>query len=114
MSVFCPHCHQRVILEDYRVRGYKGVNDFSTCGSIIVERGALVVAPIKAGKLDIKGEVKGNVISRGPVTVKNKGLLVGDVQAPSLVVEQGGSLRGFVHIEPLPLVDENCELRIAE
>lgn len=101
MSVFCPHCHQRVILEDFRVRGYYGVSDFATCGDIVVERGALVVAPIKVGSLAVKGKVQGNVIARGQVTVKKAGLLVGDIQAPALLVERGGALCGFVRINPL-------------
>ena len=101
MSVFCPHCHQRVILEDFRVRGYYGVIDFATCGDIVVERGALVVAPIKVGRLAVKGKVQGNVIARRGVTVKKTGSLVGDIQAPSLVVERGGALRGFVRINPV-------------
>lgn len=110
MSVFCPHCHQRVILEDFRVRGYYGVSDFATCGDIVVERGAYVVAPIKAGSLAVKGKVEGSVIARGPVTVKKNGSLVGDIQAPSLLVERGGALRGFVHIEPIA----DCALPIAD
>ncbi|MHC4696626.1 MAG: polymer-forming cytoskeletal protein [Planctomycetota bacterium] len=101
MSVFCPHCHQRVILEDFRIRGYYGVNDFATCGDIVVERGAYVVAPIKVRSLAVKGKVEGNITARGSVTVKKTGSLVGDIQAPSLLVERGGALQGFVRINPL-------------
>jgi cytoskeletal protein CcmA (bactofilin family) len=100
MSVFCPHCQQRVVLEDFRIRGYYGVSDFATCGDILVERGALVVAPIKVKSLAVKGTVQGAVIARGQVTVKKTGSLVGDIQAPSLLVERGGALDGFVRINP--------------
>ncbi|MFQ5589802.1 MAG: polymer-forming cytoskeletal protein [Phycisphaerae bacterium] len=101
MSLFCPHCHLRVILEDFHVRGYYGVSEFSTCGDIVVERGAYVVAPIKVANLAVKGKVEGTVVARGRVTVKKTGTLVGDIRAPSLLVEQGGALRGFVRIGPL-------------
>lgn len=104
MSVFCPHCHKRVILENYKIRSYHGVKEFSTCGEIVVEPGGHVVARIKASSLTIKGKVQGNVNVRGQVAVRKKGSLQGDVEAPSLLVEKGGKFTGFVRIEPLP----NC------
>ncbi|UCE60459.1 MAG: polymer-forming cytoskeletal protein [Phycisphaerales bacterium] len=103
MSVFCPHCHKRVILEDYKIKGYYGVHDFATCGDIVVERGGYVAAPIKVGNLTVKGKVQGNVIARGAITIEKKGLLTGDIEAPSLLVKQGGALTGFVRIGPLPV-----------
>ena len=93
-------------LEDYRIRGYYGVNDFATCGDIVVERGAYVAAPIKVANLTIKGRVHGNVISRGRITIGKKGSFKGDIEAPSLLVEHGGVLTGFVRIGPLPEVHE--------
>jgi len=105
MSLFCPHCHKRVILENYKIRGYYGVNEFATCGDIVVERAGYVSAPIKVTCLTVKGKVQGNVIARGCVSVKKTGTLKGNIKAPSLVVEQGGVLTGFVHINPLPPIE---------
>lgn len=100
MSVFCPSCHKRVILEDYRIRGYYGVNEFATCGDIVVERGGHVVAPIKVQSLTVRGKVQGDVTARGRVTVRKTGSLRGDIDAPSLLVEAGGTLTGFIRIGP--------------
>ena len=98
MSVFCPHCHQRVILEDYKIRSYYGVAEFATCGDIVVERGGHVVAPIKVKDLTVKGRVQGRIIARGKVVIRRTGSIKGDVEAPVLLVEKGGVLNGFLRI----------------
>ena len=98
MSIFCPHCHKRVILEDFKIRSYHGVIEFATCGNIVVERKGFVVAPIKVQDLTIKGKVHGQVTARGQVKICKNGQLKGDVMAPSLVVEIGATIDGFFRI----------------
>jgi cytoskeletal protein CcmA (bactofilin family) len=98
MSIFCPHCSKRVILENYYVKGYHASRDFATAGDIVVERRGTVTAPIKTCNLVVKGDVKGSVLARGSVEVTGTGHLRGDVTAPSLVVRQGGSFEGFCRI----------------
>src|SRR3989304_5220708 len=100
MSVFCPHCNKRLILEDYKINSYYAVREFSTCGDVIVEKKGHVVAPIKAGNLTVKGKVQGHVTARGHVEIKKTGWLKGDLEAPCLVVENGAVLDGFVRIGP--------------
>lgn len=100
MSVFCPHCRKRLILEDFRITGYHGVREFATCGDVVVERGGNVAAFIKVGSLTVKGTVRGDVISRGRVKIHRTGWLQGDIQAPVLCVEGGARLSGFLRIGP--------------
>ena len=101
MSVFCPHCHKRVILENYKIRGYYGVTEFATCGDIVVERSGHVVAPVKVSNMTVKGKVKGHVTARGKVEVRKTGSIKGDVEARSVLVEKGGMLDGFLRVGPL-------------
>ena len=100
MSVFCPHCHKRVILENYKIRSYYGVTEFATCGDIVVERRGHVVAPIKVSNLTVKGKVQGRVTARGRVKVGKTGYLKGNVDAPALIVESGAKLDGLYRIGP--------------
>ena len=100
MSVFCPHCHKRLILEDFKIDSYYAVREFSTCGNVVVEKKGHVVAPIKAGNLTVKGKVQGHVTARGQVEIKKTGWFKGDLEAPCLVVENGAVLDGFVRIGP--------------
>lgn len=100
MSIACPNCHKRIILEDFKIRGYYGVSEFATCGDILVQKSGHVVAPIKVATLTVRGSVQGNVLARRAVTVDKTGTLKGDIDAPSLVVEKGGVYSGYLHIHP--------------
>ena len=103
MSVVCPHCNQRLILEDSNITGYYGVREFATCGDIVVEKSGHVAAAVTVGNLIVKGKVQGNVVARGRVSIHKTGSLKGDIQAPRLRVESGAGLNGFVRIgNPLP------------
>ena len=102
MSVFCPHCRKRLILEDFKVTGYHGVREFATCGDILVEKNGHVAAFIKVENLTVKGTVRGNVLARGRVKIHKAGWLEGDVQAPILQVENGAKLSGFLRIGQPP------------
>ena len=102
MSVVCPHCNKRLILEDFRITGYYGVREFATCGDIVVERSGHVAALIKVGNLTVKGKVRGNVCARGRVRILRTGSFQGDIQAPVLRVESGAGLNGSVRIGDPP------------
>ena len=98
MSVFCPHCKKRLILEDFKIKSYHAVREFFTCGNVIIEKKGHVVALIKAGQITIKGRVQGEITSRGLAVIGKTGSLKGGITAPVLHIEQGAVLDGFLRI----------------
>ncbi len=98
MSIFCPRCRKRLVLEDFKVDSYYAVRDFSTAGDITVEKKGHVVAPIKASNLTVKGKVQGHVSARGEVKLTKTGWLKGEIEAKSIVVEAGGMLDAVLRI----------------
>jgi len=98
MSVFCPHCHKRLVLEDFKIDSYYAVREFFTCGEIVVEKKGHVVAPIRAGTLTVKGKVQGRAAVCGKVQIKKNGQFKGELHAPSLVIEDGGVFDAVVRI----------------
>lgn len=98
MSVFCPSCKKRLILEDFKITSYYAVREFSTCGDVVVERRGHVAAPIKAHNLIVKGKVQGSVVARGTVSIKKTGWFKGSIQAPSISIESGGFFDGNLRI----------------
>jgi len=102
MSVFCPHCKKRLILEDYKITSYYAVREFFTCGNVVVEKKGHVVAPVKASTLTVKGKVQGSVITRGEVKLTKTGSLTGDIEASSLKIADGAELDGFLRIGVTP------------
>ncbi|MFQ5414405.1 MAG: polymer-forming cytoskeletal protein [Phycisphaerae bacterium] len=98
MSVFCPHCKKRLILENYKIKSYHAVREMFTCGDITVEKTGHIVAPVMAGNVTVKGRLQGTVIARRRVRVTKTGALRGDVQAASLHIDAGAVLDGFLRI----------------
>ena len=98
MSVFCPHCRKRLILEDFHVKTYHAVREFATCGDIIVEKRGAVAARIIAGNLVVKGRVQGDVRARGKIEITKTGEVRGDLIAPRLIVQGGATIKGFCRI----------------
>lgn len=101
MSIPCPHCHKRLILQDYKISSYHGASELFTCGDIVVEKKGHVVAPIKASTLTIQGKVQGNVDVRSRVTIAKTAWFRGDISAPNLIVESGAVLEGYLRIGPV-------------
>ena len=102
MSVFCPKCHKRIILENLKIRTYFAVTEFATSGDVVIERKGFVVAPIRADNVMVKGRVQGEIDARGRVTISKTGQIKGDVTALALVIEKGASLYGFLRIGLTP------------
>lgn len=98
MSVFCKHCNQRLIIQDFSVKSYQAMSEFATCGDITIEKHGHVVAPVKVGNLTIKGKIQGNILARGSVRIYKTGRLKGNVLAPSLRVESGAQIEGYLRI----------------
>lgn len=109
MSVFCPHCKQRLILENFKIRSYYAVREFYTCGDIVVERKGHVVAPIRVENLTVKGKVQGNVTARGTVTIGKTGSFKGEMETPCLHLETGAVLDGFLRIGPCNNTDDKVK-----
>ena len=102
MSIFCPHCRKRLILEDYAIKNYTSVRELVTCGDIVVEKRGHVRARIKAGNLTVRGKVHGDVTARGSVKIGKTGRLIGDLEASVLEIEGGAVLEGFLRIGGAP------------
>jgi hypothetical protein len=94
MSIFCPHCHKRVVCEDYTIKSYHAVRSVATCGDVIVERKGHVVAPVRATSLIVRGLVRGDVLVHKLVEIESSGTIQGNIQAPRLVMHDGGKLIG--------------------
>ncbi len=98
MSVFCPHCRKRLILEDYAIKNYTSVRELVTCGDVVVEKRGHVRARVKAGNLTVRGKIQGDVTARGSVKIGKTAHLIGDLEASILEIEDGAVLEGFLRI----------------
>jgi Polymer-forming cytoskeletal len=107
MSVTCKFCHKSLKLEDVPIKDYQARRSVETCGIVTVEKkGQIVSDRVLCGGLVVRGKVKGNITSRGPVLVGPEAEIKGDVTAPTLAIGAGAILEGQYHIggeiQPVP------------
>ena len=101
LSITCKFCNKSLKLEDQRFKQYEARRVIETCGIVTIEKKGNVVADkINCGGLIVRGKVKGQVISRGPVLVGPEAEIKGDVTAPALAVGAGAILEGRYDIGP--------------
>ncbi len=99
----CPHCYQRVHIEDVVVRGNHHANSVETCGKILVApRGWLMAGVvIAAGGIEVLGRLHAKYVQSGPVFLAAGATWRGSLLAPSIIIEPGASVEdGLFDIGP--------------
>jgi cytoskeletal protein CcmA (bactofilin family) len=75
---------------------FKG--EISGDGSVLVAERAEVEADIKVKSVTVSGKVKGSVHVSDRVEIKERGVILGDIYTPVLIVEPGGYFDGQCHM----------------
>jgi hypothetical protein len=95
MTITCKFCNKSLKIEDLAFKAYEARRAIETCGVVTVEKKGNVVSDrILCGGLIVRGKLKGNITSRGPVLVGPEAEIRGDVTAPTLAVGAGAILSG--------------------
>jgi hypothetical protein len=99
MSVTCKFCSKSLKIENLKIKDYQARRVIETIGHVTVEPTGIVFCDrLQCDGLIVRGKLKGQVISRGPVTVAPEADLKGDVAAPSIQVGPGAILQGRFEI----------------
>ncbi|OQY32822.1 MAG: hypothetical protein B6241_09905 [Spirochaetaceae bacterium 4572_59] len=76
--------------------------DFSgsieTTGKVLVGKSGRAECNIIAGTVVVGGVVQGNIFSSGKVVILSTGMVIGNIHAPRLVIEEGVLLHGNCQI----------------
>jgi len=76
-----------------RIEGhFKG--EVSADGSLIVGEGAMIEANMHISYILISGEIHGNIIADDRIEIHPAGKVFGDIQAPTVVIDEGGIFEG--------------------
>lgn len=103
ISFTCKFCHKALRLEDVRFKEFQARRAVETCGIVTIEKKGQVVADrISCGGAIVRGKVKGDVISQGPVLVGPEAEIKGDVTAPTIAIGAGAVLEGTYKIGNWP------------
>lgn len=110
MSVFCPHCRKRLIVEDYKITGYTATRELFTSGNLVIEKRGHVSASVKANNITVRGKMQGKVTARGCARIDKTGWFKGDLEAPRLSVHAGAVLDAYLRIgQAQPAVPVHAE-----
>lgn len=82
-----------------------------TSKHLTVERGAKIVANVRAGSATISGEVKGNMKIKEFLELTSTSKVIGDVDVKSLKIESGAVLYGKVTMPGLEVGEKNSRQR---
>lgn len=99
-SVLCPSCHRNIATEDLEINEYCARIEVFTAGRLQVGKKGTLIAEVRAEEVEVKGEIKGPVRSRGLVVLEKGGRLFGDLSCPRLRVAEGAQLVGRVAVGP--------------
>ena len=99
MTVTCRFCSKPLQLEDLIIKNYQARRAINTCGIVVIEKkGQIISDKILCGGMVVRGQVKGTIVSRGPMLVGPEAEVRGDVTAPTVAVGLGAVLSGFYKV----------------
>ena len=70
-------------------------------GTILIDKNGDVAAEITARVISISGKLKGTAKATEKLEIRSRGVVLGDISTPVLVVEPGGYFDGQCHM-PMP------------
>ncbi len=85
--------------DTFRVDGKLSGKVTSTGDLIVGERGE-VDGAVEVGRVYVSGTLKGTVKAATRIEITSGGRLIGDIEAPTLVIEEGGFYEGRCTMEP--------------
>jgi DNA-directed RNA polymerase subunit RPC12/RpoP len=103
MTVSCPACHKKLLVEDVTVDGAQSVTNLQTCGKVVVNKNGRVIAKLVEahGGVEVYGVMEAKVVSGAPVFIGPQAQWKGDCRAPAITVELGARItRGYFEIDP--------------
>lgn len=99
LSVSCKYCHRAMRVEALTVSDFHARRAIEICGPFVIEKSGNVSSDrVLCHSLVVRGRVKANILSRGPVLVGPEAQIKGDVTAPTLAVGDGAKLEGNYRI----------------
>ncbi|QOV90515.1 polymer-forming cytoskeletal protein [Humisphaera borealis] len=98
-TVTCKHCYKRLELQDVVIPKYEARRAIETLGIVTIEKKGQVIADrIHCGGLIVRGKVKAEITSRGPILVGPEADVIGNVTAPTMAIGAGAVLNGHYEV----------------
>ncbi len=91
--------------EDLHIDGsFEGIIDLAEHRLTVGEKGR-VAAEIRVRNATIRGQVKGNILSKGKIEITRPARFVGKIEAEGIAVEDGAYLKAVIRLTRDPAAD---------
>ena len=70
-----------------------------TTQPIFVENSATIEADLSADSVEISGKVTGNISAKARVELKSDSKMIGDIQAPRILIADGALFKGNIDMD---------------
>ncbi len=71
-----------------------------TEGTLVIGDSAKIEADIHVSHIIISGEIRGNIIASDRIEIKSPGKVFGNIQAPTVIIEEGVIFEGNCRMKP--------------
>lgn len=102
MTVSCPKCSKKLLVEDVTISNTHSVTRLQTCGRIVVKpKGRIIADLIEAHQgIEALGIVEAKVVRGGTIVIGPKAKWQGDCHTPSLTVKLGAVINSGHFVVP--------------
>ncbi len=87
--------------------------DISTEGDLAVREHGRVKGNVIGRNVSVNGVIQGNVQTAGRLEILATGKVYGDITVGSLIIDEGGILRGMVHGDKSPAIASQTAFKAA-
>ena len=70
--------------------------------TVIIGEKAKIEAQVEVNTIIVSGEINGNITSKNLLHLKRTGRIYGDINTPSLIIEEGGTFEGSCSMSSSP------------
>ena len=112
MTVSCPACSRALMVEDVVIKTTHSVRKLQTCGRIVIQKRARVIADLVVGQegIEVLGVLEAKYAKAGHVHVRLKGRWAGDCETHHVVVDAGAVVTQGNFVISVPVREPAREL----
>lgn len=94
MTVSCPACSRALMVEDVVIKTTHAVRKLQTCGRIVIQKKARVIADLVVGQegIEVLGVLEAKYAKAAQVHIRLKGRWQGDCETHHVVVDAGAAV----------------------
>lgn len=82
------------LIVEGRIEGTISLNNH-----LIVEQTGALVADVQAVELTVRGRVNGNIVATELVSILTDAIVIGDIRAPRVIIEDGARFKGNIEMD---------------